>query len=305
MVTFRRCLALPARRPATAAGAPYPALSPPLSLQVAVVGAGPPAAGAAAAAPGLQPLSLHHLFQQQLGVAPGPSSDAQQAGDLVVPAELWPAPRLARGMAAASPALQDALARPSPGTQLAVYSAAGKPPQQQQQPECATVLLRLCTMQRGTFAPLPAVLPCLAEEAGEEAAATPAGGAARARAPEARQPPPSPARPAMRAGGGTPVALSPAMRAGGWQPAALSPAMRGSGGGTPVGLSRAVGGQTPQTPNSAGPGSEVTSASGSDGRGSGADGKAGQQPSARQAEAVLALLQEAGRLAGKERAGGA
>ncbi|GAB4820356.1 hypothetical protein N2152v2_007402, partial [Parachlorella kessleri] len=228
------------------------------------------------------PISLHQLYKQQHGISAVANDAAEPSGlgKFVVAAELWPAQRLAKGSAAATPSLRDALGRPGPGTQLAIYPLPAAEPttpaehpgqhwqQGQLQRSCRAVYLRLCT-RPGPFATSPALLAPLDDEAFEEAAAaaaTPAPGAAaqppasRGRAGGAFQAT-TPASPAMRAGGSTPAALSPAMRAGGGTPVALSPAMRGSGSRQPAAL-----------------GPPMRSGSGAPGAALGSNSKGGQAP---------------------------
>ena len=269
--------------------------------------------------PAAAPLSLRSLFLDRLALSPPPGcggapgssggGDSPAAGEYLVLAELWPAQRLARGTAAPARALADALGRPGPGAQLAVYPLPQQAQQaQQEEAECSAVYLRLCST-RGAFAAAPAVLPpaedgaaaAAAAAAGPPASPTPGRGSAGGSAPAALSP-------AMRGGGGTPVALSPAMRgAGGRPPVALSPAMRGSGAGgaVPVGLQGARGRQPapPGTPKTPASGSRSSEEGGSNEEGAPAapsiassgggsrEAVAAVQPGGLQAAALLTLLQ--------------
>ena len=75
-----------------------------------------------------------HALAQQHGLHAHPLPEQQHAGSFVVPATVYPSPRLTAGSAAASSSLAASLGRPSIGTDLVVYpwpAAAAQPSQVQ------------------------------------------------------------------------------------------------------------------------------------------------------------------------------
>ncbi|KAL4451363.1 hypothetical protein ABPG77_009435 [Micractinium sp. CCAP 211/92] len=215
-----------------------------------------------------EPAPLAELFRTRLQVqSPSPALLPLQPGSALVAADLWPAQGLGRGMAALSPVLRDALARPDPGACLLVYQGGGAdrsavtPAQehQQQAQQCAHVYVRMCQQlgqgpapagEAGPAAPAAALLP-QDDPPGPDAGAAGAqqspvpGKGHQGSTPVGRGPVQSPA---MRGGSAPPVALSPAMRSRGGPPVALSPgATRGRPGrATPQGGKAA--GAPPVTP---------------------------------------------------------
>ena len=75
-----------------------------------------------------------HALAQQHGLHVRPLPEQQHAGSFVVPATVYPSPRLTAGSAAVSSSLAASLGRPSIGSDLAVYpwpAAAAQPSQVQ------------------------------------------------------------------------------------------------------------------------------------------------------------------------------
>lgn len=157
-------------------------------------------------------------------------------GATLVAAQLWPAQGLAKGSAALSPALRDALARPASGARLLVYPSSSLPGSSSSCDDgssssglhCTEVYVRLCRSRApagvsSTAAATAALLlPDEADSGG--------GGSAEGSAPAS---PAAVQSPVMRGrSGASPAALSPAMRGGNAPPVALSPAMR-AGGASP------------------------------------------------------------------------
>lgn len=230
-----------------------------------------------------EPAALAELFHAQFQVqTPGPELLSLQPGSLLVAAELWPAQALGKGMAALSPVVRDALARPSAGARLLVYDAAsvGQGGQtaagEGQQGQCTRVFVRMCQMEQaaggtgtaGPAAAAPALLPP------DDAPATadcgragpqqspPSGRQRQASTPQGRGAVQSPA---MRGGGAPPVALSPAMRGGGPLPVALiSPGGARSRPGSATLQDGKAAGALPAAPPACGTGSSSSSTVGSE-----------------------------------------
>ena len=90
-----------------------------------------------------------HVLAQQHGLHVHPLPEQQHAGSFVVPATIYPSPRLTAGSAAVSSSLAASLGRPSLGSHLVVYpwpAAAAQPSPVQLCDQCRI----LCAMQGST-----------------------------------------------------------------------------------------------------------------------------------------------------------
>lgn len=81
------------------------------------------------------PAYIWHAMARQHGVHVQPLFELEHAGNFVVPATVYPSPKLQPGAAVLSTSLAASLGWPSPGTHLVVYPwpAAAQPPAQPSQ----------------------------------------------------------------------------------------------------------------------------------------------------------------------------
>lgn len=225
-----------------------------------------PQVGVSDCAPDEAAVPLAERFSAAYRLQPALEAAELGVGSCVVAAELWPAQGLAKGTAAPSQVLQNALARPDTGSRLLVFAApAAETPaasslaahgssssgSSSSSSICAEVYLRMCSRPAAGGTAAPVLLPL------HEEAASSGGGTEQRPA----TPVPEVQSPATRGRAGAPAALSPAMRGGAAPPVALSPAMRG-------------GVDTPSMPR--GRASSTTAQS----SGKGAAGQPGQRPGA-------------------------